>query len=136
MKVAVLKEIVAGEKRAAAVPATVEKMVAAGIAVGVQAGAGLSSGFSDEDYRTAGAAISPDAQGADVVLKVQRPVEQELEGIPERAALIAYTLQSRGDAAYVEKLKRRRISALSIDPLPQIPRPQDMEALRPMGNHH
>src|SRR5207248_9826375 len=108
MKVAVLKEIVAGEKRAAAVPATVEKMVATGIEVRVQAGAGLSSGFSDEDYRGAGAAISPDAEGADVVLKVQRPVEQELEGVHERAILTAYTLQSRGDAAYQDKLKRRR----------------------------
>ncbi|TMA37080.1 MAG: hypothetical protein E6J82_19265 [Deltaproteobacteria bacterium] len=39
MKVAVLKEIVAGEKRTAAVPATVEKMVAAGIEVKIQAGA-------------------------------------------------------------------------------------------------
>src|SRR5919204_648222 len=115
MKVAVLKETVAGEKRAAAVPATVEKMVAAGIVVRVQAGAGVSSGFSDGDYRAAGATISGDADGADVVLKVQRPADQELNAIPERAALIAYSLQSRGDASYLENLKRRRISALSLD---------------------
>ena len=134
MKVAVLKEIVAGEKRTAAVPATVEKMVAAGIEVKIQAGAGLSSGFSDGDYRAAGAAISPDADGVDVVLKVQRPVEQELEGIPERAALIAYTLQSRGDAGYVEKLKRRHISALSLDLLPRIARAQNMDVLSSMAN--
>ena len=134
MKVAVLKEIVAGEKRAAAVPATVEKMVAARIEVKVQAGAGLSSGFSDRDYRAAGAAISPDADGAEVILKVQRPVEHELEGIPERAILIAYSLQSRGDAAYVEKLKRRRISALSLELLPRIARAQNMDVLSSMAN--
>src|SRR5947208_16563125 len=134
MKVAVLKEIVAGEKRTAAVPATVEKMVAAGIEVKGQAGAGLSSGFSDGDYRAAGAAISPDADGAEVILKVQRPVEHELEGIPERAILIAYSLQSRGDAAYVEKLRRRRISALSLDLLPRIARAQNMDVLSSMAN--
>src|SRR5438270_8740172 len=134
MKVAVLKEIVAGEKRTAAVPATVEKMVAAGIEVKIQAGAGLSSGFSDGDYRAAGAAISPDADGADVVLKVQRPVEQELEGIPERVAVVAYSLQSRGDAGYVEKLKRRHISALSLDLLPRIARAQNMDVLSSMAN--
>src|SRR5437764_521962 len=134
MKVAVLKEIVAGAKRTAAVPATVEKMVAAGIEVKIQAGAGLSSGFSDGYYRAASAAISPDADGVDVVLKVQRPVEQELEGIPERAALIAYTLQSRGDAGYVEKLKRRHISALSLDLLPRIARAQNMDVLSSMAN--
>ena len=67
-------------------------------------------------------------------LKVQRPVEEELEGIPERAALIAYTLQSRGDAGYVEKLKRRRISALSLDLLPRIARAQNMDVLSSMAN--
>ena len=51
MKVAVLKEMVAGEKRVAAVPPTVEKMVAAGMEVFVQAGAGLASGFADAEYR-------------------------------------------------------------------------------------
>ena len=134
MKVAVLKEIVAGEKRAAAVPATVEKMVAAGIEVKVQAGTGLSSGFSDGDYRAAGAAIASDADGAEVVLKVQRPADEELDAIPERAALIAYTLQARGDARYLEKLKRRGISALSLDLLPRIARAQNMDVLSSMAN--
>src|SRR5438270_10770448 len=55
MKVAVLKEMVAGEKRVAAVPPTVEKMVAAGMEVFVQEGAGVASGFADADYRAAGA---------------------------------------------------------------------------------
>src|SRR5205823_8548717 len=134
MKVAVLKEIVAGEKRAAAVPATVEKMVAAGIEVKVQAGTGLSSGFSDGDYRAAGAAIASDADGAEVVLKVQRPADEELDAIPERAALIAYTLQARGDAGYLEKMKRRGISALSLDLLPRIARAQNMDVLSSMAN--
>src|ERR671935_1781433 len=134
MKVAVLKETVAGEKRAAAVPATVEKMIAAGIVVRVQAGAGVSSGFSDGDYGAAGATISGDADGADVVLKVQRPADQELNAIPERAALIAYSLQSRGDASYLENLKRRRISALSLDLLPRIARAQNMDVLSSMAN--
>src|SRR5438067_2827728 len=134
MKVAVLKEIVAGEKRAAAVPATVEKMVAAGIEVQIQAGAGLASSFSDGDYQAAGAAISPGADGADVVAKVQRPSEQDLDGIPERATLIAYSLQSRGDAAYQERLKRRRVSALSLDLLPRIARAQNMDVLSSMAN--
>jgi H+-translocating NAD(P) transhydrogenase subunit alpha len=134
MRVAVLKEIVAGEKRVAAVPASVEKMVAAGIEVQVQADAGMSSGFSDADYQSAGATISPGAEGADVVLKVQRPSEQELDGIPERATLIAYTLQSRGDAAYQDRLKRRRVSALSLDLLPRIARAQNMDVLSSMAN--
>jgi NAD(P) transhydrogenase subunit alpha len=69
-----------------------------------------------------------------VVLKVQRPADQELNAIPERAALIAYSLQSRGDASYLENLKRRRISALSLDLLPRIARAQNMDVLSSMAN--
>ena len=138
MKVAVLKEMVAGEKRVAAVPPTVEKMVAAGMEVFVEAGAGLASGFADADYGTAGAKVqaSPGAllESGDVLLKVQRPSAQELDGIPERVAVVAYSLQSRGDAELTERLKRRRISALSLDLLPRIARAQGMDVLSSMAN--
>src|SRR5437870_5764193 len=138
MKVAVLKEMVAGEKRVAAVPPTVEKMVAAGMEVFVEAGAGLASGFADADYGTAGAKVqaSPGAllESGDVLLKVQRPSAQELDGIPERVAVVAYSLQSRGDAELAERLKRRRISALSLDLLPRIARAQSMDVLSSMAN--
>ena len=126
MRVAVLKESVEGEKRVAAVPATVEKMVGAGIEVLVEAGAGVASGFSDADYRGAGAKVDarPETMlsDGDVVLKVQRPSAQELDRIPERAVLVAYSLQARGDAWVSEAWKRRRISALSLDLLPRIAR--------------
>src|SRR5438552_4876806 len=138
MKVAVLKEMVAGEKRVAAVHPTVEKMVAAGMEVFVEAGAGLASGFADADYGAAGAKVqaSPGAllESGDVLLKVQRPSAQELDGIPERVAVVAYSLQSRGDAELAERLKRRRISALSLDLLPRIARAQSMDVLSSMAN--
>src|SRR3989441_5906505 len=138
MKVAVLKEMVAGEKRVAAVPPTVEKMVAAGMEVFVQEGAGVASGFADADYRAAGAKpeTSPAAllESGDVLLKVQRPSAQELDSIPESVAVVAYSLQSRGDAELAERLMRRRISALSLDLLPRIARAQSMDVLSSMAN--
>src|SRR5256885_10137479 len=98
MKVAVLKEMVAGEKRVAAVPPTVEKMVAAGMEVFVQEGAGVASGFADADYRAAGAKpeTSPPAplESGDGPLKAQRPSAQELEPIPQSVAVLAYVRQS------------------------------------------
>src|SRR3989440_8937929 len=138
MKVAVLKEMVAGEKRVAAVPPTVEKMVAAGMEVFVQEGAGVASGFADADYRAAGAKAetSPAAllESGDVLLKVQRPSAQELDSIPESVAVVAYSLQSRGDAELAERLRGRRISALSLDLLPRIARAQSMDVLSSMAN--
>src|SRR5256885_15336169 len=100
MKVAVLKEMVAGEKRVAAVPPTVEKMVAAGMEVFVQEGAGVASGFADADYRAAGAkaGTSPAAllESGDVLLKGPRPPPQEVESIPQSGGVVAYSLQSPG----------------------------------------
>src|SRR5437773_10900950 len=120
MKVVVLKEMADGEKRVAAVPATVEKMSGAGLEVSVQAGAGAASGFSDADYQAAGAKVEPDPAGGDVLLKVQRPSAGEVERIPEGAALVAYSLQR--DVRVAELLKRRRISGFSLDLLPRIAR--------------
>src|SRR6202171_2837769 len=138
MRVAVLKESLEGEKRVAAVPATVEKMVGAGIDVLVEAGAGVTSGFSDADYRGAGAKVDARPEttlsDGDVVLRVQRPSAQELDRIPERAVLVAYSLQARGDAWVSEAWKRRRISALSLDLLPRIARAQSMDVLSSMAN--
>lgn len=138
MKVAILKEVVSGEKRVAAVPATIEKMVASGMDVFVQAGAGVASGFADADYLRAGARMDASPElllgSGDVLLKVQRPTEHELDRIPERAAVVAYSLQSRGDAAFTEQLKRRRLSAFSLDLLPRIARAQNMDVLSSMAN--
>jgi proton-translocating NAD(P)+ transhydrogenase subunit alpha len=138
MKVAVLKEVVAGEKRVAAVPSTVEKMVAAGMEVFVQPDAGLASGFPDAEYQSAGAKVVPSSEtllgSGDLLLKVQRPSEQELERIPERAAMVALSLQGRGDPEFTERLKRRRITAFSLDLLPRIARAQNMDVLSSMAN--
>src|SRR2546426_260580 len=70
----------------------------------------------------------------DVLLKVQRPSAQELDSIPESVAVVAYSLQSRGDAELAERLMRRRISALSLDLLPRIARAQSMDVLSSMAN--
>src|SRR6267143_352838 len=136
MKAAVLKELAAGEKRVAAVPATVEKMVKAGIEVCLQSDAGVASGFQDGEYREAGARVepSPDAalEGAGLVLKVQKPGGEELDRIPEGCALIAYSLRATTDLS--QKLRARRITALSLDLLPRIARAQSMDVLSSMAN--
>ena len=136
MKAAVLKELAAGEKRVAAVPATVEKMVKAGIEVCLQSDAGVASGFQDGEYREAGARVepSPDAalEGAGLVLKVQKPGGEELDRIPQGCVLIAYSLRAATDLS--EKLRARRLTALSLDLVPRIARAQSMDVLSSMAN--
>jgi len=74
---AVPKETWPGERRVALVPETVKALAKGGIEVIVEAGAGVSAGFEDESYVTAGATVAAEAAlllgRADLVVKVQPP---------------------------------------------------------------
>ena len=81
MKLAIPKETRAHEKRVAASPDSVKRMIALGVEVIIEEGAGVAASFVDAAYQAAGATIYHEAgalyEHADVVLKVQRPT---LEG--------------------------------------------------------
>src|SRR5215470_7831069 len=91
MKLGVIKERRAHEARVAVSPETVKKLVALGPELAVEAGAGEGASFTDEALAAAGATIVPDAAtalaGADIVLKVQRPLTAA-DGGPDELALI------------------------------------------------
>jgi len=82
VKVAVPREIEQGERRVALVPDTAKMLVAAGLEVGVEAGAGAAAFISDDLYQKAGATVAGRAgsllRDADAVLKVQAPRESEI----------------------------------------------------------
>ncbi len=76
MIVGVLREVAAGERRVALVPAGVAALKKAKLDVLVESGAGLSAGLSDTAYRDAGAEIVSKediASRSEVVLAVQTP---------------------------------------------------------------
>ena len=50
VEVLVLKESAPGERRVAATPETVKKLVAAGASIKIESGAGLGAGFVDQAY--------------------------------------------------------------------------------------
>lgn len=87
------KEIKTGENRVGATPSGVDMLVKAGHRVLVEKGAGGGSGFSDEEYRSAGAEIvsSPtDAWEAEMVLKIKEPIEPEIEFFRDDLLLFTY----------------------------------------------
>ena len=81
MKIGVPKEIKTNENRIALVPAGAETLIAAGHSVLVERGAGVGSGFSDEDFTFVGASIAPDADAvwreSEMILKVKEPIKVE-----------------------------------------------------------
>ncbi len=81
MIVGILKEIKSQENRVCMTPAGVEVMKQHGHSVLVETGAGVGSGFSDEDYRAAGASIAPSPADvyakSDMVMHVKEPQPSE-----------------------------------------------------------
>ncbi len=137
MIIAVPKEIIKGESRVAATPDSVAKMIKKGLEVRVESGAGQGAFFSDSDYEQAGAKIVPDAAAlfsdADIVIKVQRPVSNEVDLMKEGAVLITM-LQPLSHPATAQKLASRKISAFSMDLIPRITRAQRMDVLSSMSS--
>ena len=137
MKIAVPKERAAGERRVALVPEIVAKFVKAGQSVAVEHDAGASAGYTDAAYLAAGATIAPDARaaydGADVVARVAKPSDDELEGIRRGAALIGL-LAPLGDPRSVERYAQRGITALAMETIPRTTKAQAMDALSSQAN--
>ncbi len=137
MKIAVLKETRTGETRVAASPESVKKFAGLGATVTVQAGAGADAQFSDDAYREAGAEISPSAadaaQGADLIIKVQRPTTEELRAFPKGVRLAAI-LSPYNDPDSVGAYARLGVDAFALDLMPRITRAQSMDVLSSQSN--
>ncbi len=94
MIIGVPKEIKNNENRVAVTPAGVSEFVKHGHTVYVQSTAGNGSGFSDEEYKNAGAQILPTIEEvysiAEMIVKVKEPIEQEYSLIKENQLLFTY----------------------------------------------
>ena len=132
MKLGVVRETRAGERRVAMVPEVVTRIARTGVEVVVESGAGAEARFSDEDYLKAGATVAPDASsalaGADAVARVQPPSVEEAQALPRDVSLISF-LQPLADAETVRALAGRGATVYSLDLLPRISRAQSMDAL-------
>jgi NAD(P) transhydrogenase subunit alpha len=133
MIVGVPKESVPGERRVALVPELVPKLARAGLEVLVQPGAGAAAGFPDPAYGETGARLEPDVWArADILLKVQPPGDEEIGRIREGATLIGF-LQPYANAAAINALAARRVTAFAMELMPRVTRAQSMDALSAMS---
>ncbi len=132
MKVGVPKETAAGERRVGVVPDGVTKLIAAGLQVSVQVGAGRDAFYADEAYQKSGATMVPDAKGlfsaADAVLKVQPPTLDEVAWMHDGALSISF-LQPSTNPEVIRAMARQRVTAFSLELVPRISRAQSMDAL-------
>ncbi|MFJ7727215.1 alanine dehydrogenase [Neobacillus sp. NPDC097160] len=93
MRIGVPKEVKNNENRVAMTPAGVVNLVKFGHEVFIEKGAGLGSGFLDEDYSTAGAMLvetASEAWSMDMVMKVKEPLPSEYQYFREGLILFTY----------------------------------------------
>ncbi|MBS3803033.1 MAG: Re/Si-specific NAD(P)(+) transhydrogenase subunit alpha [Oleiphilaceae bacterium] len=143
MKIGIPKEIFEDERRVAATPPSVQKLIKLGYEVIVESGAGVAAKYDDEAFKTAGAAIAADAKSlwdeADFVLKVRPPTQNtklkkhETELLKEGAYLAGFIWPAQ-NPELLEQLAGKKVTAFAIDSLPRISRAQKMDALSAMGN--
>jgi len=137
LTIAVTRERHQGETRCAVTPDTVKKFVAMGAAVSIEAGTGQASSIPDADYAAAGATVKPDTRavldGADLLLKVRGPTQQEITALKPGAIVVAL-LDAYREKDTVSALAKANATAFAMEFVPRITRAQVMDALSSQAN--
>lgn len=136
MKIAVLKETADGERRVAVSAETVKKFIGLGASIAVESGAGAHAAVADSDLAAAGATIGARADvitNADILLGVQGPTPESLNGVKPGAWLVA-GLNPFGDRARVDDYAALGVEALAMEWMPRITRAQGMDILSSQSN--
>ncbi len=117
MRIGIPTERKVHEYRVAVTPAGAHQLTAEGHEVLVEAGAGLGSAITDDDFRAAGATIVPTAQevwGADLVCKVKEPIAEEYPLLRRDQLLFTY-LHLAADRACTDALLRAGTTAVAYE---------------------
>ena len=136
VRIAVVKENTAGEKRVSATPETVKKFAGLGADVAVESGAGSSASISDQAYADAGARVGDRAavlKDADIILGVQGPDPASLTGARPGAWVVA-GMNPFGERARIDAYAAAGYEALAMEFMPRITRAQSMDILSSQSN--
>ncbi len=135
MIVGIVKETAPGERRVAATPDSVTKLIQLGFSVSVESGAGFAAGFDDAAYAAAGATIGDPsgAWSAPVVVKVRPPLDEEAARLGRSQTLISY-LYPAHNTDLVRRLADHGVSAVAMDQVPRTTRAQKVDALSSTSN--
>ena len=132
MLLGIPKELASGENRVAIIPSDAKKLVRAGAAVQIEAGLGLGSGFSDQEYVDAGATVVADRNAvlssADVVLRISKPSIEEIKQLKAGCIHVSY-LDPFNEHELIKAFRDQQVTAISMEMIPRSTRSQKMDAL-------
>lgn len=133
MKIGVPKEIKNNENRVAITPSGVFHFVNQGHEVFVEKGAGIGSGFLDDQYVQAGAQIverAEEAWGQEMVMKVKEPLPEEYSYFREGLILFTY-LHLAAEASLTKALTDAKVVGIAYETV-QLPN-RSLPLLTPMS---
>lgn len=134
MEIGVPKEIKSNENRVAITPGGVYELTRHGHQVYIETGAGAGSGYTDEQYSSAGAIIAlkpEDVWARAMVMKVKEPLVQEYGYFHESLVLFTY-LHLAAEKELTEALVQHRVTAIAYETV-QLPSGQ-LPLLTPMSD--
>ena len=131
------KEIFKGEARVAMTPESAKQIQKLGYTCLLETGAGLTSNFSDKDYKDAGVQIVKSAsqlwKDSDVILKVRGPEKSEISKIQPNQHIISFIWPGQ-NKSLLDSLNKKKTTVQAMDMIPRISRAQKMDALSSMAN--
>lgn len=134
--IAIARETADHEKRVAATPETVKKLIALGAKVVIERGAGTAAAYTDSVYEAAGATLASSASeafnGADVILKVQAGAD-DVAATPSGKLLIGQFAPYQNKDV-ISAAAAKNISTFSMELVPRITRAQAMDVLSSQSN--
>ena len=118
MKIGCVKEIKNNEYRVGLTPDNVKAYVAAGHHVYMEKGAGIGSGFTDNEYMDAGASLIDNAADVwhlvDMMVKVKEPLEEEYPLFHDGLILYTY-LHLAADKEQMDALLKGKVKAVAYE---------------------
>lgn len=137
MIISIPKETIAGENRVACVPDVASKLIKAGYEVQIEKDAGLSAGFRNEQYEKSGAKIIENSDqlfsNADVVLKVQKPTDDEMKKLKKGTLLISF-IYALHYPEIAKDCAQNGIDLIAMEMVPRTTLAQKMDALSSQAN--
>ncbi|HUF48847.1 MAG TPA: Re/Si-specific NAD(P)(+) transhydrogenase subunit alpha [Vicinamibacterales bacterium] len=135
MRLGVPRETTPGERRVAATPESVGRLVSLGFDVAIETGAGLHAGWDDETYTAAGARVADAGEvwASAIVAKVRAPTGEQVGRLGSGQTLISF-LHPAGHPDLIAALAARGASAIAMDRVPRTTRAQKVDALSSTAN--
>ncbi|MFZ2322675.1 MAG: Re/Si-specific NAD(P)(+) transhydrogenase subunit alpha [Ignavibacteriaceae bacterium] len=143
MIIAIPKEILPGENRVACIPDVASKFIKAGYEIQIEKDAGLNAGYTNEQYTAAGAKVIDKLEdlysNADIVLKVQRPIDHPVAGKNEidllkKGTILISFVYILHYPEVAKKCAEKGIDLISMDMIPRTTIAQKMDALSSQAN--